>query len=74
MGFTGWLGGVRLVGLSLRTGSSTDNECGAEGAEKDFRIHDNRFNPGHLQRLRFFSRPTKGAERPARVVAQAGQR
>ena len=72
--FAGWLGSVRLVGLSLRAGSVTDNECGAEGAEKHFRIHDNGFNPGHPRRLRFFSRPTTEAEPPVRVVAQAGQR
>jgi len=72
--FAGWLGGVRLVGLSLRAGSVTDNDCGAEGDEKDFRIHNNGFNPGRPRRLRFFSRPTKGAERLVRVVAQARQR
>ena len=72
--FAGWLGSVRLVGLSLRAGSVTDNECGAEGAEKHFRIHNNGFNPGRPRRLRFFSRPTTEEERPVRVVAQAGQR
>jgi hypothetical protein len=60
--------------LSLRAGSGADHECGAEGAEKDFRIHDNGFNPGPPRRLRFFSRPTKGAGPQARVVAWAGPR